>query len=61
MKTVRIERDVDVRVGRHGVIAYRAGKTYKRVPEAHAAEILRRGAGEVVGRRQSAPAPEVEQ
>ena len=48
MKTVRVVRDVSVKVGRHVVVAYQAGKTYRRVPEAHAREILRREAGELV-------------
>lgn len=48
MKHIRILRDVTVRVGPRAEVSYRAGRTYDRVPEAQAAEILRRGAGELL-------------
>jgi hypothetical protein len=48
MKIVRMEREFDYRARPRVFVHYRAGKTYKRVPEAHAVAIVAAGAGTIV-------------
>ena len=48
MKTIRMTRDFDYWPVRQVVMAYRAGVTYERVPEAAVAKILAAEAGEIV-------------
>lgn len=44
-----MNRDFSYRVGkRNAFVQYREGCEYQRVPEAHAREIIKAGAGEVV-------------
>lgn len=58
MKTVTMSKDFDYRPRPGVVIAYLAGRTYERVPEAAVAAIRQAGVGEVHGikNRTSRPA-----
>lgn len=47
MKTVEVNRDFTYKVRNTFQIAYRAGVTYQRVPEAQVRAILRAGAGKI--------------
>lgn len=48
MKTVSVNRDYSFRAGARVFIQYRAGETYRRVPEVQARAIVAAGAGEIV-------------
>lgn len=49
MKTVFLELDYDYKPVAAVTIAYRAGQTYERVPEAAARAIVEAGVGRIVG------------
>lgn len=49
MKTVRMTRDFDYHATGQNMVAYKADKTYERVPNAAADAIVAAGAGEVIG------------
>lgn len=49
MKTVRIVKDFDYHATRKYVVAYKAGTTVTRVPEAAVQALVEVGAGEIVG------------
>lgn len=48
MRTVEMLRDYDYRPTRHLMRSYRAGRIYRRVPEAAVTKILESGAGRIV-------------
>ncbi|UEM17341.1 hypothetical protein J4G43_025765 [Bradyrhizobium barranii subsp. barranii] len=48
MKTVSVHRDYPFRAGARVFVQYRAGKTYRRVPEVQARAIVAAGAGQIV-------------
>ncbi|WP_271572531.1 hypothetical protein [Bradyrhizobium sp. CCBAU 11386] len=48
MKTIVMRRDYSYRAARAVVVQYRAGETYRRVPEVQARAIIAAGAGEIV-------------
>lgn len=48
MKTVEMTKDYSHRVSNVAFVQYKAGQTYKRVPEAAARDIVAAGAGRVV-------------
>ncbi|MCK1684247.1 hypothetical protein IVA87_33895 [Bradyrhizobium sp. 147] len=48
MKTVAVHRDYSFRAAARVFVQYRAGETYRRVPEVQARAIVAAGAGEIV-------------
>lgn len=53
MKKVKMSRDFDYRPTSQRLTAFRAGRTYPRVPEAAAEAIVAAGAGEIVEQREA--------
>lgn len=48
MKTIAVHRDYSFRASARAFVQYRAGVTYRRVPEVQARAIVAAGAGDVV-------------